>query len=228
MQNPGDHWHGMAMIGRGANRVCVQAPGDPTRCLKYLLPAAQRSAASPRQRLRRALAAHWPYWDENHLELRAWRQLHQRLGEAELRGRIAACHGLVATPQGQALACERILGHDGTDAPSLYQLLSGSPRHAAEALCAAVDEFEHWLLRHRVPLFDLNSGNLVVVERDGRPRLVCVDAKSVLANKEILPVSRWSERLLRRKLPRRAARLRERIRRALAQESALAAPAPRH
>jgi hypothetical protein len=64
-------------------------------------------------------------------------------------------------------------------------------------------------------LFDLNAGNFVVVPHGDQVRLICIDAKSVVSGKEILPFSRWSKRLMRRKVARRAQRLRERIRAAL-------------
>jgi hypothetical protein len=100
----------------------------------------------------------------------------------------------------------------GRPAPSLYALLEGVPRWPADALCAAVDDLEAWLLAHRVPLFDLNAGNFVVVEAQGRPRLVCVDAKSTVSGRALLPLARWIPALGRRKVARRAARLRARIR----------------
>ncbi len=114
------------------------------------------------------------------------------------------------------MRCDCVLGEDGSVAQSLYHHLFVDPRHAAVALCVAVDNFESWLLQNDIPLFDLNAGNFVVVEQPGGSlRLVCVDAKSVLSGKEILPFSRWSTRLMRRKIERRAERLRLRIRAAL-------------
>jgi hypothetical protein len=163
--------------------------------------------------------------------------LRARLG-SRIDGVFAACHGIVATAHGPALRCDCVRDADGTPAPSLYQCLFGgqfaerlgdnhddahdaAPRYDADALCAAVDRMEAWLLKHHVPLFDLNSGNFAVVA-DHRPateggpaaalRLVCVDAKSLVAGKELLPISRWVPALMRRKLRRRAQRLRQRIR----------------
>jgi hypothetical protein len=97
-------------------------------------------------------------------------------------------------------------------APSLYALLEDIPRWPADALCAAVDDLEAWLLAHGIPLFDLNAGNFVVVDDRGRPRLVCVDAKSTVSGRALVPLARWIPALGRRKLVRRAARLRARIR----------------
>ena len=88
-------------------------------------------------------------------------------------------------------------------------------------LCSAVDEFEGFLLAHGIPLFDLNAGNFVVVPAGDGIRLVCVDAKSTVSGKELVPVSRWIPWLRRRKVRRRAERLKLRIRTALANSSPL-------
>jgi len=214
-----ERWPGLEIIARGANRLCGRDPAHPGACLKFELPSGQRTPVGLRQRLRRWLGRRFPALGDNRTELRAWRGLRERLG-AQLDGRIAASHGIVATVWGPALHCDCVCLADGTPAPSLYRLLFEEPRYPAEPLCAAVDAFEAWLLAHDVPLFDLNAGNLVVVPAGaGQPggglRLVCVDAKSVVTDKEIVPLSRWSRRLRRRKIARRAQRLRQRILNAL-------------
>ena len=76
-------------------------------------------------------------------------------------------------------------------------------------------DFEAFLLARGIPLFDLNAGNFVVVPAGAGARLVCVDAKSTVAGKELVPVSRWIPWLRRRKVRRRAERLRQRIRSAI-------------
>ncbi|QCU72643.1 hypothetical protein E5843_09870 [Luteimonas yindakuii] len=209
----GGLWHGMPVVARGAHRVCVLDPVVHGHCLKYPLPVDPAVRRPLRHRLREAWARLVPRRQANALELRAWRHLHARLGD-RLDGRVARCVDLVATPAGQALRCALVVDAGGTPAPSLYDLLSGASRgrYHADALCDAVTRFETWLHAHAVPLFDLNSGNLVVVERAGIPELVCVDVKSVLGGKEIVPVSRWSRGLMQRKITRRADRLRARIR----------------
>ena len=130
-----------------------------------------------------------------------------RLGDA-LAPFVAPCEGIVETPEGPALRCGLVRDARGLPARSLYAHLFESTPCTAAQLCAAVDAFEAWLLRHGIPLFDLNSGNLVVVEDTGEAcglRLVCVDVKSILDGREIVPVSRWVPWLRARKLrtPRR-------------------------
>ena len=209
-----EDWQGLRIISRGANRLCARDPRDPSLCLKFELPAAERTHVGTRQRMRRWLAARFPYFGENETELRAYRKLRERLG-ADTDAYLAACHGLVSMPHGKALRCDCVLQDDRTPAPSLYHCLFREPRYPAEVLCAAVDVFEAWLLRHEVPLFDLNAGNFVVLPHGDQVRLVCIDTKSALSGKEILPFSRWSRSLMRSKIERRAQRLRQRIHSAL-------------
>ena len=230
-----ERWEGLEVLARGANRLCARDPVNPTHCLKFELPGPERPKAGLRARFRRWLGRRFPRLGDNGVEWRAWQRLHRRHGDA-LAGRFAACHGVVDTRWGPALRCDCVLLDDGTPAPSLYKCLFGEPlpaspcgsRHAGEAfaamaaptgappevsaLCAAVDDFEAFLLACGIPLFDLNAGNFVVLPTGWGVRLVCVDAKSTLSGKELLPFSRWIPWLRRRKLRRRAERLRQRIR----------------
>lgn len=207
------------ILAQGANRICVRDPDSDVHCLKYELPAEQRTRVGARQRLRRWLARRMPVFGENRTELRAWRWLHARLDDS-LAHFVAPCDGLVDTPHGLALRCALIRDARGTPARSLYAHLfesagNTSTTYRAAQLCAAVDAFEAWLLHHGIPLFDLNSGNFVVVDDPAEAcgvRLVCVDVKSIRDGREIVPVSRWVPRLRARKLRRRAERLRARIR----------------
>lgn len=215
----GPHWQGLEILARGANRLCARSPEDPAMCLKFELPPAERTRVGGRERLRRTLAQYWRGWGENAIELRAYRRLHARWGE-QTHEVFARCHAQVDTAWGHALRCELVRESDGQPARSLYaHLFDHTPFHA-DALCAEVERIEHWLLARHVPLFDLNAGNFVVLRTDSGPRLICVDAKSTLSGKELLPLSRWSRHLMQRKIRRRAERLRQRIRHALAKAGA--------
>ena len=202
-------WNGMDVVSRGANRVCVRDPGSTAHCLKYLLGPEGAARLSGTRRLRERLAG---TGDANLAELRAWHWVRPRLDGSE-PWRLAESEAIVQTPAGPALRCALVRDGAGAPAPSLHQLLTGPalPGDQRQALAAAVARFEAWLQRQHIPLFDLNSGNLVRVHRDGRPELVCIDLKSVLVRKELVPLARWSRRLMHAKIARRAARLRDRI-----------------
>lgn len=214
----GPHWQGLVVLARGANRLCVRDPADDEACLKFELAARERTQASLRERLRRAWAQRWESFGENAVELRAYQRLHTRWGE-ETHDVFARCTGLVETRWGRALRCTLVREADGQPSRSLYSHLFAGTAYTASALGAEVDRIEAWLLARQVPLFDLNAGNFVVTDVDGHPRLTCVDGKSTLSGKELLPLSRWIPHLMRRKIQRRAERLRQRIRRALAEPS---------
>lgn len=209
--SPPDHWEGLEVLARGANRVCARDPVNPAHCLKFELAAPERTRAGLRARFRRWLGRRFPSRGDNAVELRAWRQLQRKHGAA-LEARFAACHAVVPTRWGPALRCDCVLQQDGTPAPSLYRVMFGAPVFGSRILLEAVTDFEGFLLEHGIPLFDLNAGNFVVVPGDGGIRLVCVDAKSTVSGKELIPISRWIPWLRRRKVRRRAERLRQRIR----------------
>lgn len=220
-------WRGLQLLGHGYSRVSAIDPDDANYCLKFELPTPTRSRASLRRRLQRALAKRWPWFGDNARELCAWHYLHRRLGD-EASNRFVASEGLVETAWGRALRC-RIVFDNGDIARSLHSHLAGGSPYPATALCAAVDEFAGFLQHRNLPLFDLNTGNFVVVSGSGgRPRLVCIDAKSVLVSKELLPLSRHVPFLLQRKIARRAARLRRLIQTAPGQPPTLAPSLPGH
>ncbi|MEO6103247.1 MAG: YrbL family protein [Pseudoxanthomonas sp.] len=221
------NWQGLEIISRGANRLCARDPQDPAHCLKFELPTGERTRVGLRENMRRWLGRHLPYFGENRTELRAYRKLRARLGRRTDRY-LAACNGLVQTVHGPALQCDCALLGDGNPAFSLYRHLFEGPRLAPQKLLAAVDSFEAWLLENDVPLFDLNAGNFVVVASGDTLSLVCVDTKSVLSGKELLPFSRWSRRLMQRKIRRRAQRLRQRITDASTGSAELAGRAQSH
>lgn len=213
--SPETRWQGLELLGRGYSRRCVVDPRDPGRCLKFELADPGKRPPGPLRRLRLALARRWPRFGDNARELRAWRWLQRRLGAEAAQARFAPVEGLVDTPWGPALRCRLVRLPDGRPAPNLHAFLAGRSDWQVEDLCAAVEDFAAFLRRERLPLFDLNPGNFVVVPGDGgHPRLVCVDAKSVLASKEVVPLSRHVPSLRERKITRRAARLCRRLREA--------------
>ena len=203
----------MQVIARGANRVCVLDPDLPGHCLKYELRPTPDLRRYWRRRLRHALSHRFPRLGINAIELAAWLRLRARLGDA-LDDRVAPCVGIVQTSAGPALRARLVAGDAGHAAPTIATLLDGGPSHAPfdfPALGRALDGFQAWLLAHRIPLSDLNAGNLAVVRRGDDPWLVCVDVKSTLSGRELVPLSRWSWTLMRRKIGRRCGRLRRRL-----------------
>lgn len=210
-------------LGRGAHRRVHAHPTDPSRCIKVNLPLAERGIPGRTGALVRAWRALRPQRDPNLDEWAAWRTLHARLGDA--LARVAApCLALEPGADGMHLHCVRLRNADGTPARSLNAILAGPAGVDAAALVAALDRFEAALLALDIPLTDLNGGNLMLVQGPPgeAPMLQCVDLKSVVAPKGAVPFANTVPALRRRKLVRRAARLRRRI------LATLAPPPPRH
>lgn len=207
-------WHDMAVIARGANRICVLDPELPGHCLKYELEPAPGIRRYWRRKLRHALARRWPRLGLNAIELAAWSRLRARLGDV-LDEHVAPCLGIVRTAAGPALRVRLVAGPGGGPAPTIATLLdagdAAAPGVDPAAVSRALDRFQAWLLAHRIPLSDLNAGNLALTQQDDRPRLVCVDVKSTLSGRELVPLSRWSWTLMRRKIIRRCGRLHRRL-----------------
>lgn len=200
-------WSAADVIGKGANRICVRDVQDPAICLKIDLPKHQRSVKNFRQRIRRELSDRLSLFNENYIEWQAYQRLVQRLGHDVLDSYMARCISLDASAQGLILRCELVQSADGQVAKSLFHYMQHPDDLNPDALCAALDQFQAWLIKYNIPLFDLNSGNLVV-QRDGEQlQLKCIDVKSVLRSKEIIPVSYWFKKLMHNKIKRRIARL---------------------
>lgn len=196
------------VIGRGANRICVRDPQDATVCLKIDLPKHERSVKNLRQKIRRELSARFTIFNENYIEWQAYQSLVKRLGQSTLDLYMARCLSLEQVEHGLMLRCELITSQQGQVARSLHYYMQ-HPEQALDPVLLeqALNEFQAWLIQHDIPLFDLNSGNLVLQHLEDKIQLKCIDVKSVFRSKEIIPVSYWSKTLMHRKIRRRIERL---------------------
>lgn len=196
------------LLGSGANRYCVISPRDKSICLKIDLPASQRQVKNWRQALQRFLSQHVTRFNENYIEWIAYQKLKQRINEAELVRFIAPCLELKNNnDKQQILSCQLIRNADGSIAQSLDHHLKNGIILDLSKLNQAIDELKDWLLKNNIPLFDLNSGNLVVQYDADKIRLICIDIKSTYKSKEIIPISYWSKKMMHKKIQRRAERL---------------------
>lgn len=199
-------------LGAGANRYCVISPKDENICLKIDLPAAQRQSKNWRQAIQRFLSKNIIQFNENYIEWSAYKRLIQRVSPAELNQFIAVCVDLKETPEGElVLACQLIRNADNTIALSLDYHLRHGMNFDSVQINQAIDDLKDWLIQHNIPLFDLNSGNLVVKHTENHIRLMCIDIKSTYRSKEIIPISYWSKQLMHKKIQRRAERLKKTI-----------------
>ena len=196
-----------AIIGKGANRVCVRDRTDVNVCLKIDLPKHEKTVKNLSQKLRRELSDRVLIFNENYIEWSAHQQLLQRLEPELLHQYFAACLGLERVEKKLALRCELVRSDGGEIASSIYHYIHQQQPLDQAKLLAELDAFEAWLIQHDIPLFDLNSGNIVIQHIGQELKIKCIDIKSTLRSKEIIPVSYWSKTLMHRKIKRRMGRL---------------------
>lgn len=198
---------GAQRLGAGANRYCVVSPYDNNICLKIILPEEQRLAKNWRQKIQRYLSSHFIRFNENYIEWVAYQHLTQKISEDILKQHIAPCIELEQTSLGLILSTELVRNQDGEISLSLHHYLKHKIALDLDQVCQAIDEFAYWLIQYNIPLFDLNSGNVVVQKYDQSLQLKCIDVKSTFKSKEIIPISYWSKKLMHKKILRRAERL---------------------
>lgn len=192
-------------FARGGNRLVYVHPERPEVCIK--LPRTDVGLAVKRRRKglkgRLKLAA---TFDDNRAEARTLTELHHRIGGG-LAAFVPRFLGWVETDLGPGVAIELVRDDDGAIATPLKQYVW--ERGFDESLETALEEFTAYWIRERVPSRELLLHNVVARRSgDGSLRLVVIDG---LGNADLLPLSRWSRVLARRKSARKAARLRKRI-----------------
>lgn len=202
-------WQDIEVISRGANRICVVDPCDASYCIKLDLEQTQAKTGWS-NKLRRFIAQALPTNSFAHQEYRHFRQLEKEVGPS-LHQHFALVDGLVETPMGLGIRCQRILNADGSAAQPIHYFFDHAAEPDLEALIAALDQFGDFLLEQDIPLFDLNSGNLLVKKSATGIQLICVDIKSLGKTKELIPFTMWFKSLRQRKLQRRLGRLRKMI-----------------
>lgn len=204
----------MRLAGRtpfafGGNRLCFVHPERSNVCVK--VPRADVDLAEKRRRkgikgrLKPARS-----FDDNRVEAETLTALHRRIGPG-LAGFAPRFLEWVPTDLGRGVAVDLIRDADGAIATPLKQYVW---EHGMDArLAAALAELEAFWVPARVPSRELLLHNVVARRRAGGSlRLVVVDG---LGNADLLPLSRWSARLAKRKSARKVAGLRARIDRLL-------------
>lgn len=197
------------LLGSGANRYCVISPRDNSICLKIDLPFERKKTKNWRQSIQRYLSRNFNYFNENFVEWRAAKKLHKLVTQEIALEYIAPIYSLDESELGWILSTELVRNEDGTVAKSLHHHICENSTLSKQQLYKEIDKFCKFLLEYRIPLFDLNSGNIVIQHSSKGMRLYCVDIKSIARGKEIIPISYWSNRLMKKKILRRADRLKQ-------------------
>ena len=196
-------------FARGGNRLCYVHPERPDICIKVPRPDVDLAVKRRRKGLKGRLKPAARF-DDNREEARTLVALHERTGTT-LRAFVPRFLGWVETDLGPGVTVDLIRDGDGAIATPLKQYVW--ERGCDADLEAALAEFTTYWIRERVPSRELLLHNVVARRlANGALRLVVIDG---LGNADLLPFSRWSRALARRKATRKAARLRARVDRLL-------------
>jgi len=192
---------GKTPVASGSKRRCFGYPGDPSKIIKVLLPAADpvRLRSQDSSLFRRLLPA-W-YYDEQLREWRDYRRLKGWVGE-EITVHIPKCYGLIETDLGLGLVTKFVRNADRTPGKNLTRFFPDGDKSAD----SCVEELCEFILKHRLVPSDLRPANVVISnEADNSKRAWFVDG---YGSGTLLPISDWRRRLHGKTTKRRVAAFR--------------------
>lgn len=184
-------------IGRGSERIIYEHPNNPGLLLKIL----DRSQLRSRKRQARW---HTRYLREGEYRLFLTEFSEYIAASARAGGNwrempIAGVSGVIHTSLGMALVVEKIIGEDGSLAPTLEQI-AGTHGFTIE-LKHALDAFFQSLADHHIIFNDVGPSNIVYGRNSaGRLGFYLIDGFGL---KQCFPLYAWSQQLNRRRLERK-------------------------
>ena len=196
---------GQRPFAQGGNRLCYVHPERPDVCIKVPRTDVDLAAKRRRKGLKGRLKLARSF-DDNRVDAQTLQDLHARFGP-KLADHVPRFLGWVDTDLGAGVTVDLIRDAGGAIATPLKQFIW--ERGVETALNVAIDELTAFWIEYSVPSRELLLHNVVAQRRDDSAlRLVVIDG---LGNSDLLPFSRWSSSLARKKSIRKAARLRQRI-----------------
>ena len=167
------------LVGKGLHRECFEHPEDSRLCVKIIVAGNS---------------------NENRREAKYYALLDRRGISWEM---LAHFHGLVPTSRGEGAVFDLVRDFDGRVSRTLADYLDSEELRTVhvQALRAALQELEAYLLRNRVVTMTLKAKNMVfrrTAENAGR--LVLVDN---VGNSDFIPLSNYSAWVARRKIIRK-------------------------
>jgi hypothetical protein len=198
-------------IASGKWRTVYLHPGDETKVLKLY-----RESGTPAARR----ARHWTgrlvperRFDANARDIGLYRKLAAK--PPEVRARVGAVYGYVATDRGPALMAEHVRDADGRTSVSLRRFVA---ENGLAGLAPLIEDFFETMAAHHVPVEDPSYHNILVQRREGGGlRLVLVDG---LGDPTVIPYKSLIKGLNRKKLMRKKERLLARLERVAAEAAA--------
>lgn len=185
----------------GSHRAVYDVDGNEELLVKVMLPGPGHRHGRTRK-LKEAIKGRLRYGRYRFLFREYSGYLRTRLGpcHGDRAPPVANLRGLVATDLGVGMLTEKIRGPDGQLADHLHTLhQSGQLQDHLPLL----NEFARSLFEWEVIANDINPGNVVLGEREGRLQFVLVDG---LGDSHLIPLRSWFRWANRRSLHKRLRR----------------------
>ena len=193
---------GRTPLAQGTHCHVYAAPFDPELVIKVI----RRDLPPPRnqwKKWKRALHGWRPALQDRPLIREYAAYIALRRTQIDRGGDlpVAHCAGVVATDHGLGILYEKI-SEDGQElGPSVSQLASGGQLEAALPL---LTDFARRLFDWDIRANDVNRGNIVLGNRNGRRQFVLVDG---LGDSHLIPLRAWFRRWNHRSLNKRFAKV---------------------
>lgn len=140
------------IINKGARRLCLYHPEDPTKCVKVAMNHRHnyqlQNELDAYKKTRHLLAEFLPAYEEN----------------------------LVETNLGPGLVCDLICDDDGEPSRWLHNYMQ--ERKVNDNIMEQMYRFADIVRTNIIPFYDPNTCNFLVQQKDGKERVVFTDMKS--------------------------------------------------
>ena len=173
-------------VATGGGRLVFFHPDFPDCLLKVQKVKTPRTAKERIDGLVGRRFASFATRDLRH-EIKAYVDARLQQGQAEGSFPVAEFRGLVETDLGIGLVVERIFRNGELMGPTVRSL-AGKEKRLSDHHLALLNEFSRQLFSWKVRARDLNPGNIVLGERDGRERFFLVDG---LGDVTLVPLNTW-------------------------------------
>lgn len=199
-----DQWR---LAGHGAARNLFENRMYPDVLIKTVKPSAQSAGGNRKVKSRLYFFKKWRRFGAYMVfrrELEEYLNLARKFGDSAPPLPIAKIHGFVQTSQGLGMVVEKIVGRDGSLAPTLRRIIQD--QHFEQKHLDALNQFFLEASRHHIVLMDANLGNFVWVDHQQgeNPRVVCIDGTGEKSALGLYAMSRllnsWKLRRYQRRL----------------------------
>jgi hypothetical protein len=173
-------------VAEGGGRLVYHHPDYPDCLLKV---GKVKNPATAKARVEARIAGYFPDFGTRDIrhEIKAYVAAMLQPGTGRESLPVAGFRGLIDSDLGLAMMVERISFEDRLLGPTVRSLARREGGLSDEHL-ALLNTFSQLLFAWRVRARDLNPGNIVLGDRDGRARFYLVDG---LGDVTIIPLNTW-------------------------------------